>query len=303
MKKNYLSVFLIVLLILATAVMFGCSNDKDGDTSKRTPDNKPTEAASAEPSPTESQTTPSSEPTPTEDTKTPEGYIPEDKAPAADLFDLVFEDGVAKDASAAKLEITPLNNPNVTEDNSINKTVAEFISGSAGENVMYAVYGFNAKNHEILGKGFTFEVYAKITDDSVYGSLFGYFQAGGVGIDYDPNANNESIAFAVNIDGQYHYLCDEEAIVTDRYYHVVGTYDGSKMCLYYDGLLIASEEIGSPVKFPPDTISQYLGVGGEPGPDRNGENAMNGSLAIARVYSQALNASQVYNLYLDAVKK
>lgn len=173
---------------------------------------------------------------------------------------------------------------------------------------MYVAYDFGANYHETLQKGFTFEVYAKITDDSQYGTLLGYMQAGGIGMDFDPTnsendyntGSNASIGFGVyDAAAGYVFLYAEDAVELDRYYHVVGTYDGSKICLYYDGVLLKTADVGA-LQFPKSM--QYLGIGGDIGETDQGELAMNGSLAVARIYSSALNASQVYNLYLDTVQ-
>lgn len=309
--------FLIMMLIAAICLMAGCGKDEDEPKATTSPSaaSKPTATAKATQTAeaTEAPPTAPASPTPVKLSDPPEGYDANDKAAAADLFDLKFENGEAKDGSAAKLELTPINDPEVGTDPLINKTAAEFLrSETIGENVMYAAYGFGANNHETLQKGFSFEVYAKITDDTQYFTLMGYMQAGGAGIDFDPNnpANdyntgaNSSIGFGV-YDGEksgYVFLYAEDAIETDRYYHVVGTYDGAKINLYYDGVLIKSADVSGTLKFPQDEVSQYLGIGGDTGETDQGEYAMNGSLAIARIYSKALTPSQVYNLYVDAVK-
>ncbi len=315
--RNKSILFILIVLVASLCLMAGCKNGDDdvkatsspSATAKTTATAKATSTADA----TEAPTTAPASPTPLKLTDPPEGYDANDKASAADIFDLTFENGEAKDQSAAKLELTAINDPKISTDPLINKTVAEFEgSQQVGENVMFAAYGFGANYHETLAKGFSFEVYAKITDDSQYGTLLGYMQAGGVGIDFDPTnsandyntGNNSSIGFGVYDAGKggYVFLYAEDAIKTDRYYHVVGTYDGSKICLYYDGVLIKEAPVSGTLSFPKAEVSQYLGIGGDTGETDQGELAMNGALASARIYSSALTPSQVYNLYLDAVQ-
>lgn len=310
--------FLIVLLAASLCLTAGCSENQDGTadpTASPSATAKATASSSTEATPTaEAEPTAPASPTPLKLTDPPEGYDANDKAAAADLLDLVFEDEEAKDQSAAQLELTPINDPIVETDPLINKTAAEFLgSGDASINEisMYAAYGFGANYHATLEDGFAIEVYAKITDDTRYGTLIGYMQNGGLGLDYDPNnaendlngGANASIGFCMYDIGAGGYvnLYHEEPVELDRYYHVVGTFDGSTMSLYYDGQLIKSTEITGPLQFPQET-SQYLGIGGDAGPTDQGELGMNGSLAIARIYSTPLTASQVYNLYLDAVQ-
>ena len=316
--KSKLLPFLIVLLAASLCLTSGCSENQDGTadpTASPSATAKATASSSTEATPTaEAEPTAPASPTPLKLTDPPEGYDANDKAAAADLLDLVFEDGEAKDQSAAQLELTPINDPIVETDPLINKTAAEFLgSGDASINEisMYAAYGFGANYHATLEDGFSFEVYAKITDDTMYGTLLGYMQGGGFGIDFDPNnaendlngGANASIGFCMYDIGAGGYvnLYHEEPVELDRYYHVVGTFDGSTMSLYYDGQLIKSTEITGPLQFPQET-SQYLGIGGDAGPTDQGVLGMNGSLAIARIYSTPLTASQVYNLYLDAVQ-
>ena len=302
------------LILAAVLALSGC-----GGQSGSSGDPSPSAAGNTAGTPTPVPQTPTPAPTPTpEPTPTalvisdpPEGYDAGDKVPEADILDLVFENGEAKDASTAANDITALNDPTVKKDSLIDKDAAEFEGGEAGEDVMYAMYGFGEKYADTLADGFTFEVYARVIDDETYGVMLGYMQAGGAGIDFDPtNSSNEwntganaSIGFGVrdDADNSYVFLYREDAIDTDRYYHVVGTFDGKNVCLYYDGLLIKSAESkGSLCK--PNLSSPYLGIGGDMGEDTNGEDALGGRIAVARVYSVPLTASQVYNRYLQVVK-
>ena len=184
--KSKLLPFLIVLLAASLCLTAGCSENQDGTadpTASPSATAKATASSNTEATPTaEAEPTAPASPTPLKLTDPPEGYDANDKAAAADLLDLVFEDEEAKDQSAAQLELTPINDPIVETDPLINKTAAEFLgSGDASINEisMYAAYGFGADYHATLEDGFSLEVYAKITDDTMYGTLLGYMQGGG----------------------------------------------------------------------------------------------------------------------------
>lgn len=299
--KSYLLVFFAI--IIAISMVSGCGTSEPEAVKATTavsnkpsdkPNEKPTEKPAAQPTeqPTEQ---PTAQPTTSPLNDPPEGYVAEDKAPAADILDLAFEEDTAKDISSSQFEITPLNEPEVYTDKDINKTVAEFANANAS---MYAVYDFNSSVHEDLSDGFTFEVYVMLYDDMKYSSILGYTQSGGVSIDFDENKG--AIGFGIRTAAGYVYVYDTERIDVDEYYHVVGVYDGETISLYYDGELIGSSAAGDIVF--PNTANTYLGIGGDMSGTDQGEDQITGTIAIARVYSDALNASQVYNLYLDAVQ-
>lgn len=319
------SILWITAILVAVVCLFGgCKKDDSGDATKTTSPATSTKAPQTSSATKEATATPSATPAPTRApvtlTDPPAGYDENDKAPAADLFDLVFENGTAKDKSAAKREVTPLNDPAIADDPAIGKTAAECIKGDvAGSDVMFASYDFGS-TYETLAKGFTFEAYAKISDITQYGTIFANMQAGGLGFDFEPSTSttpfnaggNASIGFNIYDSGRaqiegfdapgYVNLYADQDIEEDRYYHVVATFDGQTLKLYYDGVLLKSADVIGPIQFPKDEVSQYLGIGGDAGETEAGELAINGSIAIARIYSTALTDSQVYNLYADAVK-
>ncbi|MBR3919388.1 MAG: LamG domain-containing protein [Clostridia bacterium] len=306
MKRFKTCLLVLLTLLVAASMLVSCGQKSESEATKAPSDSTiasssaptATSTATSTENPTEVPTAaPTEEPTraPVEVNNPPEGYNAEDKAPAADLLDLVFDGETAKDGSASQFEITALNDPVVDKDKTINKTVAEFAKEDAS---MYAVYDFNSSVHDKLSDGFTFEVYVMLYDDTVYSSILGYTQAGGVSIDFDENRG--SIGFGIRTPAGYVYLYDTERIDADEYYHVVGVYNGSEISLYCDGELIKTSAAGELVF--PSVAKTYLGIGGDLSGNDQGEDQMSGTIALARIYSDALNASQVYNLYLEAVQ-
>lgn len=300
--KSYLLVLMAILV--AVSIMTGCGSDGETEATKApssaTASVAPTAVATEAPTtaPTNApESTPTEAPTkaPITPNDPPEDYNAEDKAPAADLFDLVFDGETAKDNSSSQFEITNLNDPVVGEDKEIGKTVADFDKVDAS---MYAVYDFNKDIHDKLSDGFTFETYVKLYDDTSYCGILAYTQSGGASIDFDEAKG--AIGFGIRSSSGFVYVYDTERVSTDEYYHVVGVYDGETVSLYYDGVLIGSSAAGGIVF--PSIENTYLGVGGDMSDTDQGEDQLTGSIAIARVYSEPLNASQVYNLYLDVIK-
>ena len=300
--KSYLLVLMAILV--AVSMMTGCGSDGETEATKApssaTASVAPTAVATEAPTtaPTKApESTPTEVPTkaPITPNDPPADYNAEDKAPAADLFDLVFDGETAKDNSSSQFEITNLNDPVVAEDKEIGKTVADFDKVDAS---MYAVYDFNKDIHDKLSDGFTFETYVKLYDDTSYCGILAYTQSGGASIDFDEAKG--AIGFGIRSSSGFVYVYDTERVSTDEYYHVVGVYDGETVSLYYDGVLIGSSAAGEIVF--PSIENTYLGVGGDMSDTDQGEDQLTGSIAIARVYSEPLNASQVYNLYLDVIK-
>lgn len=74
----------------------------------------------------------------------------------------------------------------------------------------------------------------------------------------------------------------------NQWYHLVGTYDGSQIALYLNGILVAT----APVNFAIGTNTMPLCLGG-----RLGNNTLNGNLSDVRIYSGVLSAAQIQTLY------
>ena len=89
---------------------------------------------------------------------------------------------------------------------------------------------------------------------------------------------------------------------TNRFVHVVATYDGSAMRIYLDGELAASTEnqtgnyVGS-IWFPRKYAEQYLVVGAMSGYNYATSAGMNGLIAAAGIYSRVLDEDQIRALY------
>ena len=104
--------------------------------------------------------------------------------------------------------------------------------------------------------------------------------------------NDREIAFRVNTNGNY----DDDAAVGDtptkgEWIHVVGTWNGSEIRLYQDGILVDKE-----------TATGSLNNAGDPlGIGRHAENTNNryfdGSLDEIRIYKRALASSEIKKLY------
>ena len=94
-----------------------------------------------------------------------------------------------------------------------------------------------------------------------------------------PNALVGSLFGTINVDD-------------GRWHHIVGTYDGSRICLYVDGKLDISSEATGSVNVNDHNV--LIGANAEK-PGRN----FKGSIDDVRIYSYALSAEEVEELYAE----
>ena len=101
--------WITAILVAVVCLLGGCKKDDSGDATKTTSPSSATKSTQTSAATKEATASPSAAPAPTRAPVTlsdpPAGYDDKDKAPAADLFDLIFENGTAKDKSAAKREV------------------------------------------------------------------------------------------------------------------------------------------------------------------------------------------------------
>ena len=104
--------------------------------------------------------------------------------------------------------------------------------------------------------------------------------------------NNDEFNFALSTGGDLTYLNASVSFQTGRWYHVVGTYDGSRMRIYVNGVERgnSSKRRGS-IDYSPATfvIGCYL--------DDNEFFPLEGFISGVRLYNRALTSQQVRNRY------
>jgi formylglycine-generating enzyme required for sulfatase activity len=95
--------------------------------------------------------------------------------------------------------------------------------------------------------------------------------------------------FLVRTPGTYHYLAAGIMPQTNRYYLVVGTYDGTTQRFYVDGDLVASQAVSGPIEeLAPSSVGLFLSLSTEP---------MDGLVDEAMLFRRALTADEVAALY------
>lgn len=118
------------------------------------------------------------------------------------------------------------------------------------------------------------------------------FEGGGAGI----IAGNGGVAFAPFVNGDYHRVpTTSENITANEWHHVVGTYDGTTEKLYIDGELKASAALSGPITY---NVNTGWAIGGNPTVGGIIQaNYYGGYLSDCRIYSTALSAEDVKELY------
>ncbi|TSC52475.1 MAG: hypothetical protein LiPW41_245 [Parcubacteria group bacterium LiPW_41] len=143
-----------------------------------------------------------------------------------------------------------------------------------------------------LTSEFSFSVWAKtpILQDSTYDTIISKFSSSpynGWFLRHSPNTN--AIYFSFYNAGSS-YSVSTSALTANTWIHYVGTFDGSNMKLYTNGLL-SGTQVGSV-----GSATTNFAIGGNYG---GPSETWNGSIDEVRVYNRALSASEILAMYND----
>jgi hypothetical protein len=113
------------------------------------------------------------------------------------------------------------------------------------------------------------------------------------------NVNSDSgnkFDFAVNISGTWRTWVTSGGtfstpLTTNTWYHLVGTYNGSVIALYLDGVLINQFSAVGTIQYVGSLSNLLVGQNG------GGASYFPGRIAVARVYNRALTASEIQQNY------
>ncbi len=104
--------------------------------------------------------------------------------------------------------------------------------------------------------------------------------------------------FSINVSGQT--AQDPNTYSVNKWYHLVGTYDGSTINFYENGSLITSVGYVSSMSLYNNNIAT---IGGAQTNGAAGTNLFDGTIDEVRVYSRALSANEVAQLYKQGQAK
>ena len=235
------------------------------------------------------------------------------------LLDVAFRaDGSAYDRSAYGRTVTYVPKDgclSVYKNYNFGGYVANFKPTTMGSNFAEGFYQFDYNGNTTfksdLEDGFSMETLFRL-DESVSGlskevKMFSSQNAGGAGIMISNNSKGNEITFLPNVTttSSSNWVWTRSGITPQKgqYYHVVGVYDkvNQKTHIFVDGKLVKSYDATGNYRHP-NAGSHWFCVGGDAGTNNQAEAMFKGDVAIARVYSEPLSASEVAQLY-DAAKQ
>ena len=228
---------------------------------------------------------------------------PSVEAPKADLVDIVFTNTEAQNVAASGLAVTKKGTGTPIGYNTDLKmyVIKPNTTGSIS-NYYMVYYKVNTTYTNGVKNGFTYEVYCKTSDIKTMQYPLSNLQSAGMGFTFNETYTDpKGATFSAMIrgDGKYHKLNFMKAtdVKANTYYHLLFTWNGEQICLYLDGEFVASDVCKKLTM--PSGDAQYICIGADSNssPSSAAQNAFKGEVAIARVYSKAVNASEVASLY------
>lgn len=219
-----------------------------------------------------------------------------------DILDVDFTDSEGKDTSETNNEVTVVGNPSINFDDNLHKNVASFDGNSA-----YS-YQFDDEKYSKITDNMTISSTFKL--DSVsdpYEDIIGNMQSAGIGYEISKIDGNNDYAKAElwirieDANGYNSYKILSTEIPYGEYVNLTSTYDGKTIKLYNNGLLKDSLKVTGKVHYPDDP-SKKICIGADVSVSGGIEGQSNGKVSDLRLYSSALNPSEVYKLYKNDLK-
>lgn len=209
--------------------------------------------------------------------------------PAADVLDVDFADGTPVDR-AQGLAVKTFGSPTIARDNALDRDVAILDGNDA--------YGYALTPHwgQISG-AVSIECTFRFTGTlpvSAENAVCSGKEAGG----YSIYINDDKVGLMAHIGGGYKTA--RAPIVPNRWYHVVGTWNGSEINLYVDGVLAATTPATGALTLPSATARAWT-VGGDSSPNGGAQFFARAVLANARIYSKALTPEDIRALDINAI--
>lgn len=216
--------------------------------------------------------------------------------PTADMMDVDFSDGTAADRSATKNTDKAVGSPVIQDDADLGKKVAAF-NGSYDA----YMYPFDNTKYSKMTNAVTIESVFRYNEVPSSGEhdIFSNQQGGGIGLGLEKGV----LQFYCNINksgGGNSYVQPSATIEAGKWYHAVGTFDGSKVRLYLNGKKVSEKDAGgSTVHWTTDVSAQNFVIGGDSDSSNKAQFFSNGSVSLARLYSTAMTTEQVKKAYAE----
>ena len=207
--------------------------------------------------------------------------------PEPDVLNIDFdsEHGTA-DANGHELKI--YGEPTAVEDETFG-TVYHFDGDDDGFR-----YAMSEADYAKYKDGYTMELLVKLHDLSDDRDPFANMQSAGCGFELAGDGKN--MTFWNHVGGSYKKPSADVSAYKDEWVHLTATFDGQTTKLYVNGALADSVESVGSMTVPP-TGARYFYLGGDSNSDGTLQLPANCTIALARLYSGAMNASDVAKTY------
>ncbi|MEG0229601.1 MAG: LamG-like jellyroll fold domain-containing protein [Oscillospiraceae bacterium] len=210
--------------------------------------------------------------------KTLESSITVDKFTPS-VLDVNLSDGTLNDSTYNKTKAQLKGLPNIVFDEQLKKNVLK-LDGKSHVN-----YYVDAEELSATQDHFTLESVFKVNKIQNQ-TIIENTQGAGLGFEMDANGNVELWAF---IGGSYQKVGTK--IEKDKYYHLLATFDGDKISIYLDGVLKGEKDVTGSLTNPSSNVP--IALGADPDSSGDGTLMLDGNIALARIYSVAMNKDDV----------
>ena len=236
-------------------------------------------------------------------TKAMPAIDPSIKAPVADLVDVAFTDKEAKNLAISGLQVSKKGNG---LSNGYNSALRMYVTRPTSTGNTNDCYYVNFKDKAIytnsVTDGFTWEVHCKTSDIRTMQYPMSNLQGSGMGFTFNETYNEpkgETFYAMVHDGSGYKKIAfiQPENIKADTYYHLLFTWDGERISLYTNGEYVTSEPCSNLNLTSGDKQYICIGADSNSSPSAIAQNGFKGEIAVARIYSKAVSASEAAAIY------
>lgn len=236
-------------------------------------------------------------------TKAMPAIDPSIKAPVADLVDVAFTDKEAKNLAISGLQVSKKGNG---LSNGYNSALRMYVTRPTSTGNTNDCYYVNFKDKAIytngVTDGFTWEVHCKTSEIRTMQYPMSNLQGSGMGFTFNETYNEpkgETFYAMVHDGSGYKKIAfiQPENIKADTYYHLLFTWDGERISLYTNGEYVTSEPCSNLNLTSGDKQYICIGADSNSSPSAIAQNGFKGEIAVARIYSKAVSASEAAAIY------
>lgn len=214
-------------------------------------------------------------------------------APTPDVLDVEFSSGTIAE-QAQGIPAQTFGSPVVRDDAPMGAKVAQFDgTGSA------YLFPFGEQFPKLAAQMsvecvFKYDMEFEAGSSEARGNLCGAKESGGFSI----TMYGDRLSFNPYINGAYRNTSTQ--VRSGRWYHAVGTYDGTAVRLYVNGVEVATTPVTGTLAPPSSTASRNLVVGGDAGGRNRPAMYSPSTILRAQVWSRAVTRNEVLALGHDA---